>query len=80
VTNNYGNSVTELLSGPAYRFNRPLAVVATRSRVFVANYGKNGPGPNGTVARIGASVTELDASTGQSIKDLSGAPYGFALC
>ena len=82
VANEYGNSVTEVdsstgalvkfLSGPAYHFNRPLAVAATGSRVFVANYGKNAPGPNGTVARIGASVTELDAGSGQPITESLG--------
>ena len=61
VANTDGNSLTELdtsngalvsvLSGPAYQFNGPDALLVSGADVFVAN------GANGT--SIGHSVTEL---------------------
>ena len=75
VTNNAGNSVTELnrsdgspvqtLSGSRYGFRGPAAIAVEGGRVWVTN-------------TTGNSVTELNGSDGSLVRTLSGSSYGFS--
>jgi DNA-binding beta-propeller fold protein YncE len=60
-----------VLTGPRYQFNRPDAIAADGTRVWVANYG------SGVGNARGGSVTELNAATGAPIRVLTESGYGF---
>jgi hypothetical protein len=76
-----GSSVTELdastgalvrvVSGPAYRFDGPGAMVLDGDDLFVAN----GQAPRASLR--GGSLTEINASTGALVRVVSGPSYQF---
>jgi hypothetical protein len=57
-----------VVSGPAYKFNDPVAMAVAGSDMFVANLGNSETG-------AGSSVTELHASTGALVRVVSGPAY-----
>ncbi|HET9058420.1 MAG TPA: hypothetical protein VFN61_00750 [Acidimicrobiales bacterium] len=60
--------LVRVIYGPAYGFDDPVAMVAVKGKVFVANAGRGGrPG----------SVTELTGTTGALVKVISGPSYRF---
>ena len=57
---------------PTYGFSRPIDLAFDGTHIWVVNLGANGgPSPNGE------SVTELNASDGSAVQNLSGGSYGF---
>jgi hypothetical protein len=57
---------------PSYGFSRPISLAFDGTHIWVVNLGANGgPSPNGE------SVTELNASDGSAVQNLSGGSYGF---